>query len=162
MVSKGGYISRFSEESIFPPGRTHASMPGPIPESITVVWKNFNDEQIEEKINLKGSDIPRVNRNEWYQFVITLTQFEIHQIEVIIHSSENIRSKKIKSMIYCSEGKGNCEFLTPFTTDTYYDPTTLTEAQRARLERQKEITDTFRDELKEKTQEIRNRHGIDE
>ncbi|MEE2024863.1 hypothetical protein [Alkalimonas mucilaginosa] len=157
---RGGYIVGLSEENLFPPGRTHASMPGPIPESITVVWKNSDDELIKESVDILRSDVPSVRRNEWYQFVITLTQFKIHQVEVIIHSSENIRSKKIKSMIYCSEGEGSCEFLTPFTTDTYYDPETLTEAQKARLERQKEITDNFRDELKEDVEEIRRRNGL--
>lgn len=147
---RGGHINGLLEDRVFPSGRTHASLPGPIPESITVSWKNANDELIEEHVEIRKSDIPNLQRNEWYQFVIILTQSEIYQVELVIHSSENVRQKKRKSMLYCSEVEGQCEFMTPFTTDTYYDPDKLTEAQKERLEKQRQITDTFKDGLKEK------------
>jgi len=147
-VVRGGYINGFSKEHIFPPGRTHAGLPGPIPQSIGVLWKNSNNQVMEEYVDINKDDVPKVLRGEWHQFVITLSQSKIHQVEVVVHVSGNVRQKKKKSMLYCSEGESNCEFMTPFTTDSYYDPEKLTDAQKEKLERQAEIMENFESELK--------------
>lgn len=145
---RGGYIAGFSKEDIFPSGKTHAGLPGPIPNSIGVFWKNSNDESIEEYVEINANDIPKLLRDEWYQFVVTLTQSRVRQIEVVVHLSENARKKKRKSMLYCSEGEGLCDFMTPFTTDSYYDPEKLTESQKEKLEKKREIMDAFKADLK--------------
>lgn len=152
-VVRGGYIAGLSKEAIFPPGSTHAGLPGPIPNSIGVFWKNSNDESIEEYVEINENDIPKLLRGEWYQFVITLTQSKIRQLEVVVHLSGNARQKKRKSMLYCSEGEGMCDFMTPFTTDTYYDPEKLTEAQKEELEKKGEIMADFKADLKKGLEE---------
>jgi hypothetical protein len=145
---RGGYIARFSKENIFPPGKTHAGLPGPIPNSIGVFWKNSNDVSIEEYVEVNENDIPKLLRGEGYQFVVTLTQSKIRQLEVVVHLSGNARKKKRKAMLYCSEGEGVCDFMTPFTTDSYYDPEKLTDAQKEELESKAEIMKNFESELK--------------
>jgi len=150
---RGGYIAGFSKEDIFPPGKTHAGLPGPIPSSIGVFWKNSNDELIKEYIEINENDIPELFRDGWYQFVVTLTQSKIRQVEVVVHLSGEARRKKRKSMLYCSEGEGLCDFMTPFTTDYYYDPDKLTEAQKEKLEKKSEIMADFKTGLKKDLEE---------
>jgi len=152
-VVRGGYIAGLSKEAIFPPGSTHAGLPGPIPHSIGVLWKNSNDQVIEEYVDINKDNVPKASRDEWHQFVITLTQSKIHQVEVIVHVSGDVRQKKRKSMLYCSEGEGLCDFMTPFTTDYYYDPDKLTEAQKEKLEIKSEIMADFKTGLKKDLEE---------
>ena len=152
-IRGSGCIAGFTEEKLFPVQRVHGDIRQRMPESIGVVWRNIDDDVIEEYIRLDKLNIPKLLRGEKYKFVVSLSQQKIHQVEVIVISSENIRKKKIKSMLYCSEGEGLCDFMTPFTTDYYYDPDKLTEAQKNKLEKKSEIMADFKAGLKKDLEE---------
>lgn len=147
-IRGGGCIGAFKEEMLFPVIRLNGGRREEIPESIGVIWTNADDKVIEEHIPLNKEKLPKLDRGERFEFVISLTQERIHQFEVVVIPRVNVRQKRRKSMLYCAEGPGKCEFLTPFTTDTYYDPDKLTKPQKERLERVRAIGEKLQKGLK--------------
>ncbi|RUO31160.1 hypothetical protein [Aliidiomarina soli] len=141
----GGCIGAFTEEMLFPVQRVNGDRRESLPDSIGVVWTNAEEDVLEEHIPLNKESLPKLRRGESYKFVVSLTQERIQQLEVIVIPTGNVRQKKRKSMLYCANGEGMCEFLTPFTTDSYYDPDTLTVPQKEKLERQREVGKKLRE-----------------
>ncbi|RUO31156.1 hypothetical protein [Aliidiomarina soli] len=144
-IRGGGCIGAFTEEMLFPVQRLNGGRRESLPDSVGVVWTNAEDDVLEEHIPLNKEKLPKLRRGERLEFVISLTQERIHQLEVLVTSGDNVRQKKRKSMLYCADGEGMCEFLTPFTTDSYYDPDTLTDPQKEKLERQREVGEKLRE-----------------
>jgi hypothetical protein len=103
-------------------GFTNGYVDLPIPPVAGARWKNAAGEQIKVEIPLDKHLLPRLSKDEDYQFVFELQQTDIRQVELVVHDTRALRSKKRKVMLYCAETEANgCQFNTPFNTDTFYD-----------------------------------------
>lgn len=145
-IRGGGFISGYRQRALFPSQKIISGITGEIPENIGVVWVNSEEKTIEEYIPLNKKKLPILNSGDSYKFVITLNQEYIYQFEVVVIPEGAPRRKKRKAMLYCVNGEGNCEYLTPFTTNTYFDPEKLTQPQKENLRKIKEIAEKMRGE----------------
>jgi hypothetical protein len=103
-------------------GFTNGYVDLPIPPVAGARWKNAAGEQIKVEIPLDKHLFPLLNKDEDYQFVFELRQTDIRQVELVVHDTRALRSKKRKVMLYCAVTEVNgCQFNTPFNTDTFYD-----------------------------------------
>lgn len=141
-----------------------------IPERVGGQWVNADGETVENWVSIDTSLIPKLRKPEHYQFIVSVRQDDIRQVEVVIHDySSNVRQKKKKAMLYCALPEG-CLFNSPFTADTFHDCANLTPAQLKRLReesaRKKEIMPGWKDELRaslrEKGIELKEHEYIDE
>ena len=116
-------------------GGTNGSLDYPIPKKAGARWTNASGKKIRNLVDIDRKLFPKINNNEFYEFIFELRQDDIRQLELVVHDRNYSRSKRRKVMLYCAEPDG-CQFNSPFTTDSYYSP-----EQQAEIDRRRKSTD---------------------
>lgn len=127
-----GSVGGMEPDAILSSGRTRGDSICDIPDRVGGRWISADRKNVEYWIPLDTSLIPQLKRSESYQFIVSVRQDDIQQVEVVIHDSNKIRQKKKKVMLYCALPKG-CLFNSPFTVDSFYDCDKLTPGQLKKI-----------------------------
>lgn len=163
-----GRIRGMEENAIFPSGKTRGDVICDIPDRVGGRWISENGEDVEYWVSIDKLLLPKVGNSEWYEFIVSVRQSDIRQVEVVIHDRKVIHQKKKKAMLYCTPSE-ECLFVSPYTSDTPYDCENLTSGQLKKLReesaKKRVIMEGFKEglraDLKERGINLEEREYID-